>query len=142
MKSKAPLPLMEQIVMLLVFSLAAAVCVQAFVLSDRVSRRNASLDQAVLKAETVAETYKSCRGDVSLAEAQLGGREEGGVWTTCWDGDWKPAEESGAAYRITVSPENSDSALLGRALVTAAPAGGGDPVFTVEIAWQEAGSVA
>lgn len=34
MRSKAPLVLMEQLVMVLVFALAAALCVQVFVLSD------------------------------------------------------------------------------------------------------------
>ena len=39
MRSKAPLLLMEQMVMLLVFALAAALCVQAFVKSDAISAR-------------------------------------------------------------------------------------------------------
>ena len=34
MKSKAPLALMEQMVMILVFALAAALCLQAFVKSE------------------------------------------------------------------------------------------------------------
>ena len=42
MKSKAPLALMEQMVMLLVFALAAALCLQAFVQSDRLSRESRS----------------------------------------------------------------------------------------------------
>ena len=37
MRSKAPLLLMEQMVMLLVFALAAALCLQAFVKSDGLS---------------------------------------------------------------------------------------------------------
>ena len=38
MRSKAPLALMEQMVMVLVFALAAALCLQAFALADRISR--------------------------------------------------------------------------------------------------------
>ncbi len=37
MKSKAPLVLMEQIIMLLVFALAAAICLQAFIKADALS---------------------------------------------------------------------------------------------------------
>lgn len=37
-RSKAPLALMEQIIMILVFALASAVCLQAFVYADRLSR--------------------------------------------------------------------------------------------------------
>ena len=40
MKSRAPLALMEQMVMLLVFALAAALCLQAFVRSDNISRQS------------------------------------------------------------------------------------------------------
>ena len=39
MKNKAPLALMEQLVMLLVFALAAALCLQIYALSGKVSRR-------------------------------------------------------------------------------------------------------
>ena len=38
-RSKAPLAMMEQMVMLLVFALAAALCLQAFVKSDGMSKR-------------------------------------------------------------------------------------------------------
>ena len=38
MRSKAPLVMMEQMVMLLVFALAAALCLQAFVRSDAQSK--------------------------------------------------------------------------------------------------------
>ena len=37
MHSKAPLALMEQIIMLLVFALSAALCLQVFALSGRIS---------------------------------------------------------------------------------------------------------
>ena len=35
MRSKSPLALMEQVVMVLVFALAAALCIQVFVFSDQ-----------------------------------------------------------------------------------------------------------
>ncbi|MEI3306106.1 MAG: hypothetical protein V8R40_08850 [Dysosmobacter sp.] len=47
MRSKAPLALMEQLVMVLVFALAAALCVQVFVLSGQTSRWNAARDRAL-----------------------------------------------------------------------------------------------
>ena len=54
MRSKAPLALMEQLVMVLVFALAAALCVQVFVLSYQTSRRNEARDRAVLEAQNAA----------------------------------------------------------------------------------------
>ena len=50
MRSKAPLILMEQMVMLLVFALAAALCLQAFVKSDALSSRGEARDRALLEA--------------------------------------------------------------------------------------------
>ena len=47
MRSKAPLVMMEQMVMLLVFALAAALCLQAFVQSDLLSKDIASRDRAI-----------------------------------------------------------------------------------------------
>ena len=53
MKSKAPLALMEQIIMVLVFALAAALCLRTFALSDRMSREGELRDGAVLLAHPV-----------------------------------------------------------------------------------------
>ena len=58
MKSKAPLALMEQMVMLLVFALAAALCLQAFVQSDRLSRESEARDHAAVLCQSVAETIR------------------------------------------------------------------------------------
>ncbi|MCI9425675.1 MAG: hypothetical protein HFF30_08945, partial [Flavonifractor sp.] len=52
MRSKAPLVMMEQMVMLLVFALAAALCLQAFVRSDAQSKHSEARDRAVLQAQT------------------------------------------------------------------------------------------
>ena len=54
MRTKSPLALMEQLVMVLVFALAAALCLQVFVLADKTSRHNADVDNAVLLAQNTA----------------------------------------------------------------------------------------
>ena len=59
MKSKASLSLMEQLVMLLVFALAASLCMGVFAHADRISRQTARRDEAVLIAQNAAETLKS-----------------------------------------------------------------------------------
>ncbi len=59
MKSKASLVLMELLVMILVFSLCAALCLQAFVGADRISRETARQDEAVLLAQNTAEALKT-----------------------------------------------------------------------------------
>ena len=54
MKSRAPLVMMEQLVMVLVFALAAAVCVRIFALSDRLSLENETRDRAVAAVQNAA----------------------------------------------------------------------------------------
>ena len=59
MRSKASLFLMEQLVMLLVFALAAALCLGVFVRADRISEETHQRDQAVILACNAAELLKS-----------------------------------------------------------------------------------
>ena len=59
MRSKASLFLMEQLVMVLVFALAAALCLNAFVQAQRISDAAAWQDEAALTAQNAAELLKA-----------------------------------------------------------------------------------
>lgn len=59
MKNKASLALMEQLVILLVFALCAALCLQAFVAADGIARENQARDQALILAQNTAESLKA-----------------------------------------------------------------------------------
>jgi hypothetical protein len=136
MRSRAPLVLMEQLVMLTVFALAAAVCVQAFVLADRLSQTGAARDQAVIAAERAAEIWKSCGGDTASAAAGYGGTAEGVRWQIFYDKNWNRVE-SGDATAYTVSLTGcADSGLLRTARIEAAPAGDGEALFTLTVSCQ------
>ncbi|MBE5906626.1 MAG: hypothetical protein E7277_07525 [Lachnospiraceae bacterium] len=58
-KSKAPLALMEQVIMVLVFALAAAICVQAFVMARTMSVQSKTKDRAMEMCQSVAEQCKA-----------------------------------------------------------------------------------
>ena len=77
MRSKAPLAMMEQMVMVLVFALAAALCLQAFVKSDRMSKEMEARDRAVVP---------ECSGDHPVHRRKLGGglRPAGDALPQCW----------------------------------------------------------
>ena len=140
MRHKAPLILMEQTVMLLVFALAAAVCVRAFALSANLSKTNAARDAAVLRAESAAEIYKNCRGSGRAAAACYGGSVKGGVWTIYWDGAWKQLKTAdGAAYRLRIRPQTSEYPQMGSAEVRLVCMGKGrGQLISFPLAWQEA----
>ena len=71
-RSKAPLAHMEQIIMILVFALASAVCLQAFVYSDQLSRTDEQRQNAMAKASQVTEYCKANHGDLEKAGEILG----------------------------------------------------------------------
>lgn len=59
MRSKASLFLMEQLVMILVFALAAALCLRLFVRTQEISLETARRDEAVAIARNGAELLKA-----------------------------------------------------------------------------------
>lgn len=59
MRSKASLFLMEQLVMVLVFALCAAVCLRIFVGAEQISAETARRDEAVAIAQNAAELLKA-----------------------------------------------------------------------------------
>ena len=68
MKHKASLLLMEQLVMILVFAICAALCVQVFAGAGALAQELRQRDEAVTLAQNAAEILKATGGDVSRAE--------------------------------------------------------------------------
>ena len=138
MRSKAPLALMEQVVMVLVFALAAALCLRTFALSDRLSREGELRDGAVLLAQNAAEVCKAGGGDWDLLARQLGGEPLGTGWTVLYNENMEvvtAAED--AVYEVVVRPEAAEMPGLGRATVSVFELGGGELLFQLPAAWQE-----
>ena len=145
MKSKAPLLLMEQMVMLLVFALAAALCLQAFVKSDSLSRRSEERDQAVILCQTAAETIRACRGSEGVSTAlgkaaeKLGYNIDHGILYQEFDEDWNPVDFG--VYCLDaegVPTEVSGLRAVHVAVMKGFNAGQEmEILFEIEIAWQE-----
>lgn len=73
MKSKGTLVFMELLVMILVFALAAAVCLQVFAKAAEISARTAQLDEASILAQNAAEILKATQGDMEKAQSLSNG---------------------------------------------------------------------
>lgn len=136
MRSKAPLALMEQVVMVLVFALATALCLQVFVFSNQVSKRNAAIDHAVLEAQNAAETIKAA-GDIAILmdtmDAQV---EDQALLVVHYDQDWNLTSSSEGVYRL-LAQNCSDRSGLGKAQITVDDGTGQDTLFSLTVAWQE-----
>ena len=69
MKRKTSLLLMEQLVMVLTFALAAALCLGIFAGARNLSEDAAMLQEASILAQNAAEVLKATAGDTQQAEA-------------------------------------------------------------------------
>ena len=137
MKSKAPLALMEQILMVLVFALAAGLCLQVFVFSGQVMRRCEAQDRAVLEVQNTAEVWKMNRGDPQKCEQMLGGAWDADTWQIGYDAQWQETHGTEVQYLVCAVPVATDDTLLGAADIFAQTVNG-DCLFQLRVAWQEA----
>lgn len=126
MKGRTSLSLMELVIMLLVFSLAAALTLRAFAAADRISGENEIRDEAVILAQTVGETVKHTAGPNEEAARLLGGLWQGGTLTVT----------TAEGLTASVTPIDSGTPLLGCALVEVFSPGE-EPVFSLTVCWQE-----
>lgn len=108
MKNRTALALVEQVIMLLVLAVAAALCLQAFAWADSQSAHYVRQDEAMRQAQTAAEVLKSTRGDLDAAAEILDGYLEEGALVV-------PPEENGLC--LTANLRDSGSAHLGMALI-------------------------
>ena len=136
MRHKAPLALMEQVVMIAVFAVSAALCLQAFALAERISRENEDRDKAVILAQNAAEVCTAAGGDWMLLAEKLGGAAMGQGWTALFKEDLKEADTEGT-YRVVVSREITDCPGLGLANVCVYEGESGTLLFRLPAAWQE-----
>ncbi len=124
MKTKAPLAVIEILFMLLVFAVAAAICLKTFAVADRISEESRRLDFAVTEVQNAAEVMKGCSGDFAAAARILGG---------VWDGETLRLVRE--EYTVSVVPNIGDNRTQ-RAHITAISTAG-VTLFSVEVAWQE-----
>ena len=128
MKSKTPLVLVEQIIMILVFAVSAAICLKSFVYSETLSKTVQKQDNAILCASNVAEVIKNSDGKFDAAEAVFGGKTENGTLEVSF---------SGYENAVDVKAVKTESGIagLGKAEVRAFVAG--EELAFLEVCWQE-----
>lgn len=144
MRRKPPLILMEEMIMLLVFALAAALCLQAFVRSEALSERSEARDKAVTLCQNVAEALRGSGGYMGdaawAASKRMGYHCDMGTIYQEFDEDWNPVESG--VYRLDAGPGGTPNEMpyLERAHIRVAKGGNAgqepDVLFELEVAWQ------
>ena len=144
-RSKAPLSLMEQLIMILVFAFAAAVCLQAFVYSDRLSKDGTVQETAAMRATDVIETCKAYHGDMKKAAEALGGElipsaDDSGdsIETIYKDDELKVVIDAGETTRVGNEPMMQTAQVSVWEIVDTSEGKTEpeSPVYTVQAAWQ------
>lgn len=88
-KSKSRLFLIEMVVIILFFSIAAAVCVNMFAHAKMISVKSTELTEASMKAQEAAETFKSAGGDAGAVRDRLDAHADGEGIAVYYDGEWE-----------------------------------------------------
>jgi len=136
MRNRSLLPLMEQICMIAVFALAAALCLQSFTLANRISNDQINKDHAVIMAQNAAEVLKSVSGDFDEACAIHGGSHHGSNWYISYDGDWNPlTSRDGEVYSVQAFHRETGDPFLGSATIYVQQ--DGEILYTLTVGWQE-----
>lgn len=121
--------------MLLVFALAAALCLQAFSWAHRCSVEEGHKDQALLQLQNAAEVLKQYRGDLEAAAQHFGGTADAGRWTVAFDENWEQTEAA-PAFVLTVVPQPCETDYLGEALLEVTGQDG-TQLAALRVRWQE-----
>jgi Tfp pilus assembly protein PilE len=85
--SKSAIFLFELMIIILVFSIAAAVCVSIFAKAFNMSKESEDLTMSAITAQTAAEEYKAGVSDLKQRY---------------YDADWEPATEDKAMYTVAI----------------------------------------
>ncbi len=139
MKQKESLVLVELLMMIAVFVLAAGLCLQLFAGSVARTEANAALDHSVVEAQNAAELLMHTAGDFSQAAETYGGTWDGSRWCIYYSDTWERLPElpasGNAAYVLTAIPTESPEPYLGKGEITVSH-GDGTVIFTLPAAWQ------
>ena len=133
MRNKSFLTLLEQLVMILVFALAAALCLQVFVFAHRTAQRHEQRDRAVLEAQNAVEAMKC--GWWEYFPQSGATLSEDGTYVLLYDAEWQPVREE-AAYILTANPQETESPYLWKAEVSVRTAAG-DVLISLPVAGQK-----
>ena len=136
MKNRTTFFFVEQLVMLLVFAMAAAVCIGIFSASSRIRQKALDQDRAVFLTQTAAELLKSCSGDLDALEEITGGTCDVNRLTVFCSHTLQ--QDPDGIYQLVIQKISGENTMVGTAAITVARKEEPDRIlFSVETAWQE-----
>ena len=101
MRSKTSLFLIEIVIMILIFSVSAAICLEIFAYSKTLSEESAALSEGSLLVQTAAESFKAT-GDIAEAGAIIGAEDSAGTYCVYYNKAMEPCDEPEASYILKI----------------------------------------
>ncbi|MCL1830409.1 MAG: hypothetical protein FWG21_03165 [Oscillospiraceae bacterium] len=129
-RSKSSLFLIELVLVILVFSLSAAVCLRLFFESRLISNESRNISQASLAVQSVADVYKAMKGDYLKTAEFLGGSANDDSVDFYYNEIWEPVDNLADASFIIQLQEINE--MHRESSVTASTLDG-DPIFSVVV---------
>lgn len=122
--------LIELAVVILIFSVCAAITMRVFAGAHQMTRESEALSRGVIAAQSVAECYKAADGDPAQTAAFSGGVQDGDTVRVYYSGGWSRVQED-AAYVVTLFKDG------GYAEISIAPVlpygGAGATIYTITV---------
>ena len=103
-RSRSTLFLIEQLIVIAIFALCAAVCARILTAAYLSARDARDISNALHRAESCAESFKATGGDFGQIKDILGGTvgitEGAQAVFVYYDNNWTACKEDGASYRL------------------------------------------
>lgn len=125
-RSRHNLFLLECILAVLVFSVAAAVCARLFAQSYMLEQRTKSLNQGMVLAQSAAEAFRACEGDMQALAPILSAQVSGDSLTA----SYSPEDKDTGIYTLLLTRTQSGHVAYGDISVLYE----GDSVFSLQVA--------
>lgn len=121
--------LIELVVAVLLFSLAAAACVKIFVSAKLISDDGARLSGAITVAQSSAECFKAYGGNVDEVSNMLGGTSNSNGFEISYDRNWKQTDRNG---KYILCAEVTTEGFLRLCKITVKS--GDDDIYSISVA--------
>ena len=106
--------LLELMIAILLFCLAATICVQVFVKSHTIQEESTELNRAVLASASVAEILRSQDTSYPVFPEEFSPEQiDANTFCMYFDETWAPASSSDARYTLLLDMQQEDTMLVG-----------------------------
>lgn len=102
-RSKSSLFLMELILVILFFSISAAICMKVFATAKVKTDFSRNVSNATFAAETIAETFKDCDGNLIELAEKFDGEASGTTLIVYYDNEWNSCKKGNESFVMTVN---------------------------------------